>query len=133
MPVVSFNTSELTVQESETSEVFIHFKIVRAGVDLSSHTSVYYQSLTRPHDHATPGDDFMLFSTGNCGEGVGCVDFASGQTEVELAVRIIPDTLREGNESFHLHISNLRNGKRGQHELLRITIMDAAKRELPLI
>lgn len=61
------------------------------------------------------------------------MDFASGQTEVELAVRIIPDTLREGNESFHLHISNLRNGKRGQHELLRITIMDAAKRELPLI
>ena len=130
MPVVSFNTSELTVRENETSEVLIHFKILRAGVDLTSRTSVYYQSLSRPHDRATPGEDFALFTSGVCGEGVGCVDFASSQTEVELAVRIIPDTLREGNESFHLYISDVRNGKRGQHELLRITIIDAAQREL---
>ena len=130
MPEVSFNTSELTVQESKVTQVLAHFKIERNGYDLSSQTTVFYTSLIRPpHDRATLHEDFELFARGECGEGVGCVDFARGQTEVELSVRIMPDNLQEGNESFHLFISDLTNGRRGRHELLRIIILDATERE----
>ena len=129
MPEVSFNTSELTVQESKVSEVLVHFKIVRGGFDLSSGTTVFYTSIIRPHDRATLHEDFDLFARGECGEGVACVDFAEGQTEVELSVRIMPDNLQEGNESFHLLISDATNGGRGRYELLKITILDATERE----
>lgn len=96
-----------------------------------------YNHSPQAEDSAVEGKDFRLFSSDNCTlEGDyspgGCVCFSPGQTTAGLLVEILPDTLLEGNEVFHLKIEFVRGGRRSdnlQLSYLQVTIIDAAQRE----
>ena len=76
-------------------------------------------------------EDFAAFSGSGCdeGEGVGCAEFAPGQTSVELPLVILPDRVVEGNETFHVVIRRVHYGQARFPEELRVTVLDATQRE----
>lgn len=79
--------------------------------------------------------DYQLYSDNGCrleGDEDGeCVSFSPGQTQAVLRVRIMNDTLLEGNEVFYLKIEYVRNGQRDKkHYQLKVTIRDGAQRQL---
>lgn len=129
VPQVFFNVSEITVQESETREERARFHIRREGPDLGFQTEVSYRILLLPDDNATPYEDYVpLPPDGHCGEGVGCVRFDVGEEEVEQSVIIRPDRRREGNETLHIMLQSVNNG-RIRNSTLQVTIIDATQRK----
>lgn len=87
-------------------------------------------------DTAQENVDFRLYTSDGCSlEGErngGCVSFSPGQTKAELRVEILPDTLLEGSEVFHLKIEYVRNGMRTRDHrffTMSITIIDGAQRK----
>lgn len=96
-----------------------------------------YIHIPESRDTAEEGVDFLLFTSDVCtlegdSTGGGCVSFAPGQTTAGLRVKILPDSILEGNEVFHLKIEYVRQGRRSKdlsRSTLRVTIIDAAQRE----
>ena len=131
-PVVYFKESEVVVQESTTEEVHAQFTLLRNGTDLTKTTLVRYYWRIRDGDIAGVDEDFALFPSDSERCGVnrdGCVEFTNGQTKATLAVKVLPDHLLEGNESFHLSISVQASGRKGTPSSLRVTILDGERRK----
>lgn len=88
-------------------------------------------------DTAVEGKDFRLFKTDSCefegeatGSKSGCISFSPGATETKLSVQILPDNKPEGNETFHLKILKVRQGRRHENfrlASLKVTIIDATQ------
>ena len=127
--MVSFNTSEIIVQESENGDIHAAFEICREGSDLAFPTTVTYSTVTLVADTAEPQVDYSLFSSGRCGVETECVTFQGGQMSLLRSVTILHDRVKESNETFHVHIREVQNGKKGERQLLRITIIDGTKRK----
>lgn len=96
-----------------------------------------YIYLPKDDDTAEENVDFRLFTSdvcileGDLTQG-GCVSFLGGHISAGLTVEILPDTLLEGNETFHLKIEYARNGRRSEVlslSTLKVTIIDATQRE----
>lgn len=91
-------------------------------------------------DTATENVDFQLFTSDECileGDPTpgGCVSFLPGHITAGLIVEILPDTLLEGNETFHLKIEYARIGRRSKDlslSTLKVTIIDSSQRELAI-
>ena len=96
--------------------------------------------MVRPGDTAVEGKDYLLYTHASPGcslEGDhtpgGCVQFSPSQTSISLSVVILPDTILEGDEVFHLRIVYVREGRKSPEfyrSTLTFTILDATKREL---
>ena len=98
---------------------------------------VKYIHVSRTGDRAAEGKDFRLFTNDSCtleGESSssGCISFSPGVTKTTLLVEILPDSELEGNETFHLKIQYVRNGRRHDNfrrSNLKVTIIDATERK----
>ena len=130
-PKVIFNTTELVIRESNTTDVFVPIVIARTVPDPDfDMPAVKLRSIESGEDDAMFGVDFDLPANESCPEGtpgVSCVTFAPNQTTAVLHVIIKHDQIVEVNESFHLAIiSSYRWAPYG----MKITILESAPRKL---
>ncbi len=157
-PVVTFSKTEVSVNENEKVKKYAEFTVNRRGTHLNFTTQVRkaclcpwlgchavslqvkYIHVLREADTAVEGEDFRLFTSDDCtleGErSGGCISFSPGLTQATLRVEILPDSKLEGNETFHLKIEYVRNGRRHDNfhlSNLKVTIIDATERKWEIL
>lgn len=126
---MNFTTTQLVVQESNTSDVVLPVTIVRTGPDLRSETNVTVHWLIQIRDNAVPGVDFSLDPSQSCSDEISdasCVTFGSGESRIDVNVTIKHDNLLEANETFHLILDT---GYKVFPDIVRVVILDSSPRE----
>ncbi len=94
--------------------------------------------MVRVGDTAVEGEDYILYTSSRVDcflEGDDspgwCVQFSPGQTAITLTVDILPDSILEGDEVFHLRIVYVREGRKSGlffRSTLAFRILDATNR-----
>lgn len=118
VPQVLFNTTRIIVQERKDRPVLAKYTLKRRGYDLNSVTEVTLQSDTLPSDNATAGVDFAVIPLTK-------LVFQEGENLKTGVVEILPDSIREGRENFHIRIKSTFNGERVSPHALEVVILDA--------
>lgn len=113
--LISFSSENLSVSENVGSSNAVI--TVTRTMAVNTTVSVQFSTLTNGLGAATPGVDFMATN--------GVLTFLPGETNKSFRVRIIDDTVIEGNEAIQLSLSALdAQGYIGPFGLATLTIVD---------
>ncbi len=147
---MTFSEPEVYIEESESEVTHATYTLDRRGTDLNINTmvappppppppsftpvmlgQVRYSLILRDGDNATENVDYRLYIHDTCtlmGD-TGCVSFAPGDTRATIGVDILPDTLLEGNEVFHIRLVYEMGIPDIDKTILKVTIIDGAHRK----
>lgn len=92
------------------------FEVIREGTDLSEPSSVQCSTDVASPISATPNEDYVHMSER--------INFGPGQRRGVCSVQIIDDSYYEGNESFHLVLSQPQGAVLGEPSRSTVTIFD---------
>ena len=112
-PTVRFAQVHCLVREASGR---YQFEVIREGADLSQPSSVICSTEAMSPVSATPNEDYVHMSDR--------VNFAPGQRRAVCSVQIIDDSYYEGNESFHLVLSQPTGATVGHPGRSTVTIFD---------
>ncbi|OQV15527.1 Extracellular matrix protein FRAS1 [Hypsibius exemplaris] len=120
-PTVRFAQLHCLVREASGR---YQFEVLREGADLSQPSSVVCSTEAMSPASASPNEDYVHMSDR--------VNFAPGQRRAVCSVQIIDDSYYEGNESFHLVLTQPDNAIIGHPSRSTVTIFDTDS-EVPTI
>ena len=121
-PSITLGSSITTVKESAGNVII---NVVRSGEDLSGKSSVRYATTSVS---ATPGNDYGTKDVTT--EVTGTLTFEAGETNKEISIPILNDSVAESDETLTFVIDQVEGADLGVQRTLTVTIEDDDRTDL---